>query len=151
MGLNRPLFMSTSTNREQAMDVTQTLDIITNQENLSDNASETTETLNPHSKRAIKRTKKSDVVATIGEQLQPIKSILEKEPEKYAVNFLQLQSFFENTIGVNEIGIVALEITPVLESLVETLQMLYPHYTDRNIRNRSTRLKKKNYLLLLVN
>ena len=142
--LKRPISMSSCTSNEQSIGPNnEVIDTNIAEENLSDDPSEISDTPPTHTKLLTKRTKKSDIVANIEELLQPIKPLLESQPEKFALNFLQLQSFFENTIGINDISTIALQHTTNLEFLVETLRLLHPHFTDRGIKNRSTRIEKK--------
>lgn len=86
---------------------------------------------------------------TISDMLLPIKQLLEDDPSLFPLSYLQLQSFFENTIGVNDVTAIAINYTHDIEKLATSLQSLYPYFTDKSIKNRSTRIVKK--LLKSVN
>ncbi|KAJ4442290.1 hypothetical protein ANN_12158 [Periplaneta americana] len=72
---------------------------------------------------------------TLDEQLHPVKHILEATPSEFILNYTQLKSLYENTVGVTDILKVALSYTNDTEGLIEMLQKLYPHYQDKGIKN----------------
>ncbi|KAJ4428752.1 hypothetical protein ANN_25745 [Periplaneta americana] len=78
---------------------------------------------------------------TLDEQLHPVKHILEATPSEFILNYTQLKSLYENTVGVTDILKVALSYTNDTEGLIEMLQKLYPHYQDKGIKNRTTRIE----------
>ena len=72
-----------------------------------------------------------------------IKSLMEENPSDYVLNFIQLTSFFENTIGSTDIINIALNYTSDLQGLAETLRKVHPYLTGNSLKNRTTRLEKK--------
>ncbi|KAJ4437642.1 hypothetical protein ANN_17787 [Periplaneta americana] len=103
---------------------------------------ETTANPNNHSKLNPPRKKSKKVKPpTLDEQLHPVKHILEATPSEFILNYTQLKSLYENTVGVTDILKVALSYTNDTEGLIEMLQKLYPHYQDKDIKNRTTRIE----------
>lgn len=86
---------------------------------------------------------------TISDMLLPVKQVLETDPSLIPLSYIQLQSFFENTLGVKDVLAIAFNYTDDIEGLANALQKLYPYYTDKSIKNRSSRIVKK--LLKFVN
>ena len=68
---------------------------------------------------------------------------MEENPNEYILNVTQLTSFYENTIGANDVIKVALNYTDDLMGLAETLRNLYPYFSGNSVKNRTTRLEKK--------
>lgn len=93
--------------------------------------------------RLTKKSKKDTKDKSIYDILMPVKDIIESEPNSFSLSYLQLVSFFENTIGESDIISVALNYTKDLRGLTETLKKLHPFHTDKGIKNRSTRIEKK--------
>ena len=90
-----------------------------------------------------KKIKSSDKMAPMCESLAAIKPRMEENPNEYILNFTQLTSFYENTIGANDVIKVALNYTDDLMGLAETLRKLYPYLSGNSVKNRTTRLEKK--------
>lgn len=101
-------------------------------------------------KQPRKKPKRTESSQPIEELLQPVKGVMESSPADYVLDFVQLKSFFENTWGATDILHVAKDYTNNIERLIETLRKLYPHYKDRSIKNRSSRIEKK-LLAAIVN
>ena len=74
------------------------------------------------------------------ESLAAIRPRREENPNEYILNFTQLTSFYENTIGANDVIKVALNYTDDLMGLAETLRKLYPYLSGNSVTTRTTRL-----------
>nr|CAH7735449.1 unnamed protein product [Callosobruchus chinensis] len=77
------------------------------------------------------------------EQMKPIREFMESKTSYLELNCHQLKSLLENTHGVQDILGIVNEYTTDIKSLIETLLLVYPHITDRTLKNRCTRLRKK--------
>lgn len=79
----------------------------------------------------------------INEQMEEIKIELDKNSDKYALNYDQLQDFIENAQGHKDIAALANEYTTDTDQLIKTLDKLYKILQNSKIKNRFTRIIKK--------
>nr|CAI5854048.1 unnamed protein product [Callosobruchus analis] len=77
------------------------------------------------------------------EHMKPVREFMESKASYLELNCDQLKSLLENTHGVQDILGIVNEYTTDIKSLIETLLLVYPHITDRTLKNRCTRLRKK--------
>lgn len=112
-------------------------------DNISDEATATQDYIETKSKPPKKRTKTLHNLSIIEESLLSVQTIVESSPNEFVLNFLQLKSFIENTIGTADVSSVAKSHTSDINGLVDTLHKLYPHFTNQSIKNKITRIINK--------
>lgn len=75
--------------------------------------------------------------------LSPLKTKLSGEENPYVLNYAQFKGFIERTKGNPNIKDLSLEYTDDTQSLITMLRENYLNLTDRNIKNRFTRIINK--------
>lgn len=79
----------------------------------------------------------------ISAHLLVVKQIMEDNPSQYVVNYSTLKCFIENSFGNSDPLSEARRFTDDIPGLLQTLTEIYPNITDKSLKNRCTRLKKK--------
>lgn len=103
------------------------------------------------SKKSKQLTPTKDDTHTTEELLRPTKNFIISHNPPFILNYEQLVDLFENTYGSAQPANIALNYTTDLDSLCKMLQEIYPHFTERNIKVRCTKLKKKLQKYLDIN
>lgn len=94
-----------------------------------------------HSTKKIKRSESSDSETSIGDLLEPLKSILQ-DSGPHVLNFDQLVLLFENVHGSPDPLSVARGFTEDIPKLIDMLDLIYAHLPPR-LKTKSTRLKNR--------
>ncbi|CAH2020498.1 unnamed protein product, partial [Acanthoscelides obtectus] len=82
-----------------------------------------------------------ELTIPIKSSLEPIKNLI--ETQQTVLNIDQLTSLLENVHGAKDAITVVNNYTSDFRALIEMLLLIYPHLTNRTIKNRCTRLRKK--------
>lgn len=77
------------------------------------------------------------------EQLLPLKPLLISEDNPYVLNYTQFKSFIERSVGNPDIKDLSTEYTTDNQALITMLRQNYLNLTERNIKNRFTRIINK--------
>nr|CAI5862416.1 unnamed protein product [Callosobruchus analis] len=75
--------------------------------------------------------------------LHSLREFMARNSASLAINCDQLKSILENAHGSQDIIEIVKEHTKDIKGLIESILLIYPHITDRAIKNRCTRLRKK--------
>ncbi|KAH0552672.1 hypothetical protein KQX54_013886 [Cotesia glomerata] len=95
-----------------------------------------------HRKKLIKAASKdSDHQEKNSKDLELLRNIIETNPNRYKVSFLEFKNFIERTIGSRNISVLVNEFTTDAKHLASILEELYPYLTTRSMKNRFTRIK----------
>lgn len=81
--------------------------------------------------------------ANLSDHLQPFKNVIETNPEKHPLNYLQFKALLENSTGNKNITDLALKYNPNLSSLSTMLEEARSVITNRSIKTKCTRLQNK--------
>lgn len=73
----------------------------------------------------------------------PIKEVLQAKRDQYVLNYEQFKDFIAKAAGNKNIALLASIYTNDIAGLTKTLRELYPHFKERAIKNRITRIIKK--------
>lgn len=96
----------------------------------------------PKNKHSNKKTKKAMDTMTEKNKdlLEPIRKIMESEPNKYKYSFLQLKNFIHSTYGCSNISSLVTESTNNGVGFAAKLREFYPHLEARRMKNRFSRI-----------
>lgn len=127
------------------------LSTLENQSQASNSADETHTQTNPKKTKIpefnkTKKLKKSDSLESltpIDEQLNPVRDMLDQNPENYILDFRQLVDFLENAHGSKNPLKVADRYTKDTEELLIMLDNIYPALNHHSIKCRITRLRNQ--------
>nr|CAH7723180.1 unnamed protein product [Callosobruchus chinensis] len=75
--------------------------------------------------------------------LHSLREFMDRNPGSLVINCDQLKSILENAHGNQNIIETVKEHTENIKGLIETILLIYPNITDRALKNRCTRLRKK--------
>lgn len=93
-------------------------------------------------KTKLRKIEEPDAI-TVEEMIAPLKELLEGNPSNYVLNYNQFKSLIENAKGNPNVTELALTYTTDIQALSDMIKQMYPHLTDRKIKNRCTRMTKK--------
>lgn len=94
------------------------------------------------SQKKLKRSRSAETpVLTV--HMENVRQMMEENPTQYTVNYSTLKCIIENSFGKSDPLCEARRFTDDIPGLLQTLTEIYPHITDKSIKNRCTRLKKK--------
>ncbi|CAH0560626.1 unnamed protein product [Brassicogethes aeneus] len=92
--------------------------------------------------KKLKTRQHSDISTKTVEQLmEPVKKFVEEN--KFALNFEQITDFFENVHGSPDPLSCAKQYTSDIHDLIVMLTLIYPHFTERSIKTRCTKIRNK--------
>ncbi|CAH1980095.1 unnamed protein product [Acanthoscelides obtectus] len=95
-------------------------------------------------KASVKKPKIDSQQAVISDQAyEPAKRFIDTNQDLLVLNSIQMKSLLENVHGTQNVISVVNEYTVDIKSLIETILLIYPHLSDRALKNRLTRLRKK--------
>lgn len=94
------------------------------------------------SQKKLKRSRSTEIpILTV--HLENVRQVMEENPTQFTVNYPTLKCIIENSFGKSDPLCEARRLTDDIPGLLQTLTEIYPHITDKSIKNRCTRLKKK--------
>lgn len=79
----------------------------------------------------------------IEELMLPTKKFIEEELPSPVLSYEELKDFLENVHGSSDPLSVAKQYTADIYGLINMMTLVYPHFTERSIKTRCTRIKKK--------
>lgn len=80
---------------------------------------------------------------TTEELMRPTKKLFDVEPPPFVLNYQQTIDFFENAYGSSDPLSIAHNYTTNLPALLDMITKLYPYFTERKMKTRCTKIKKK--------
>ncbi|KAG5887972.1 hypothetical protein JTB14_035046 [Gonioctena quinquepunctata] len=97
------------------------------------------------SKHARKKPKKnsSDIPKISEASEKTIRDLYSNDPSKFSIPVNNLLAFLENSFGCSNPWKEAQHFTENIESLLSDMHIIYPHLTDRSLKNRFSRITKK--------
>ncbi|KAG5864919.1 hypothetical protein JTB14_033236 [Gonioctena quinquepunctata] len=72
-----------------------------------------------------------------------IRDLYSNDPSKFSIPVNNLSAFLENSFGCSIPWKEAQHFTENIESLLSDMHIIYPHLTDRSLKNRFSRITKK--------
>ncbi|KAK9892920.1 hypothetical protein WA026_022786 [Henosepilachna vigintioctopunctata] len=89
------------------------------------------------------RAKNAKTYKQIDILFKPTKNFIKIHSPPLVLNYNQIKDLFDNVWGSTDPVSVVKNYTNDLLAVVNMLTEIYPHFTERNIKSRSTKLKKK--------
>lgn len=83
------------------------------------------------------------LIKDIDKALEPLKTIITKEPTRFVLPFNTFKRFIQDAIESKNPTTVAEEYTDNIPALIMMISTLHPYLNDSGIKNRFTRLKNK--------
>lgn len=91
----------------------------------------------------ISRAKKPKVKQQIDHLFKPTENFIKNHSPAFLLNYNQIKDLFDNAYGSIDPVSVAKNYTNDLLALVNMLTEIYPHFVERSIKSRCTKLRKK--------
>lgn len=98
--------------------------------------------------KKMRKSSSTESLSDIEVSLEPIKVLIDENPSKFVLNFHQIVQFFESVHGSPDALSVAKQYTTDITGLIENLSELHSRLSQRNIKTKCTRIRKKLQLQL---
>ena len=130
---------STSTKRNISEVITPPIDI----SGQTSNEKDIFATPTPMKTKKSKPSSLTETSPTTKDCMAPAKKFIESESHSFALNYEQITDFFENAFGSPDPLSIAKNYTDDIPALLDMLTKIYPHLTQRSIKTRCTKIRKK--------
>ncbi|CAH2097714.1 unnamed protein product [Euphydryas editha] len=123
--------------------------MLTDEDNImSEDGSSFSDSSSIHLAKDVRKKIKTATSTSESEDWDKIIEILTSSNNCYPMNHIEFKSFLENTRGVQDIRVICSQYSKDTSCIIQMLSELYPHFSNRSIKSRITRLQKKLKLLI---
>lgn len=94
------------------------------------------------SQKKLKRSRSLEI-SDLTAHFENVEKVMEENPTQFSIKYPALKCFIENSFGNADPLREARRFTNDIPGLLQTLTEIYPNITEKSLKNRCTRLKKK--------
>lgn len=136
----RPLLISTSASADITIENNETENVLVMDNNKFKSSANPSESTNKLKERMLINHKEKDK-QEIYNELDSLRAIIDSNPAKFKLIFLEFKNFVERTVGSRNISAIVNEFTKDATDLAANLTELHPLLRTRSMKNRFTRIK----------